>query len=162
MAANQTWGLFFPTCCLQRKPVQYQGQHWGCGMEMSKFSSPWNERCCSTKQCEFLRWISLPPLHAQLLYESHATARQYCCIYPSLLPSLQFPPFPLCFGAPTLPCFIVPVERLTLTFSILLCILCLLLSSFTSAIKLYDPRQELFTSVWRQFEKAWVNRDLAK
>lgn len=124
----------------------------------SKLSDPWNQRCCSTKQGEFLRWITLPPLHALLLYESHATARPYCGIYPSFFPC----PPPTSAGAPTLPCFIVTVERITLTFSILLCILCLLLSSFTSAIKLYDSRQELFTSVWRQFDKAWINIDLAK
>lgn len=164
MAADQTWGLFFSDLLLAEKACAVPRAALRLCMELSKLSDPWNERCCSTKQCEFLRWITLSPRHALLLYESHATARLYICVtVVSTPPSLQFPPSHRCFGAPTLPCFIVTVERVTPTFSILLCVLCLLLSSFTSAIKLYYSRQELFTtSVWRQFDKAWVNTDLAK
>lgn len=76
---------------------------------------------------------------------------------------LPIPPSQPCFDASASARVIVTSERVTLTFSLLSCVLCLLLSSFTLAIKLYESRQELFTtSVRWQFDKAWVNTDQLK
>lgn len=113
------------------------GQHWGCSVDLS-FQIP------EMRGAAVLNSVNLSGESVFLLF-------MHCCFMNHVLlrdsTVVPFPPVP--------PILVSLLEHvlLSLTFSILLCLLCLLLSSFTLAMKWYDSRQELFTCVWRQFDK---------
>lgn len=156
MAADQTWGLFFFRLATCRESLySTKGSTEAVAWKCQSFQIP------EMRDAAVLSSVNFSGESPSLLF-THCCFMNHILLQDSTVVSI-LPSFlaHVCFGAPTLLCFIVTVEWVTLTFSILLCILCLLCSSFTSAIKLYDSRQELFTSVWRQFDKAWVNIDLA-